>query len=319
MNGIEHFVRRADFDAEQLPEDFGFLVPTPTQPTLTETPDYLFTNLSHAIKPEVIWEKRYRLAPVPLLALPFMIGSSGEDSAGAANPPTSSVEVLETAFVAGFEASVLRADDVTALVEWLEENGYDARNDLRDWLSPYIEKQWIVTAFKFDCNPEARRKSLQREAVCMSFPTDQPFFPYRVPTDQLVPPDQGSLLRVYFAGNERQTAVFEGSGDAWQAGTKFSASVKDATTVLGGLNHESNSISLPETMWLTAFEDNTWPGGTEDLYFSAHSDQSEVRPPPITRKIPAYIWIPPDVILGIGLLILFIRKRRQKAMAVEAA
>ena len=32
---IEHFVRRANFESETAPEDFGFLVPTPTQPKLS--------------------------------------------------------------------------------------------------------------------------------------------------------------------------------------------------------------------------------------------------------------------------------------------
>jgi hypothetical protein len=39
----QHFIRRARFDTK-VPY-FGFLVPTPTQPTLKEAPDALFTRM----------------------------------------------------------------------------------------------------------------------------------------------------------------------------------------------------------------------------------------------------------------------------------
>lgn len=324
-NGIEHFVRRADFEAESLPDDFGFLVPSPTRPTLSETPDMVFTRLSAAIRPEIVYEKKYLPSFVPVLAIPFLQSglsvSASSESAGKA-----AIELLETVFVAGFEASVLRATDVDALVAWLEENGYDARPALRDWLTPYIEKQWIVTAFKFDCDPKLGRRSLSREAVCMSFKTDRPFFPYRVPTDQEVLPEKGLLLRLYYAGDERNEAHFETRDGPWSATTKFSASVKNASNLLAGVgNSPSDSqaaITLPETIWLTTFEDNTWPGsgGTGDLYFEPSADQAEMRPPPIIRYNKHYIWIPPDVLLGIGFLIAwFVRRRRRHRDAVTSA
>ena len=154
--------------------------------------------------------------------------------------------------------------------------------------------------------------------ACRS-PLTNPSFPIAFPTDQLVAPENGSLLRVYFAGDERQTAAFENDAGNWSATTKFSATVKNASAVLAGLGDaETNPIELPETTWLTAFEDKTWPGGTEDLYFTPHSDQDEVHPPPIIRKRPAYFPLPLDVILGIGMLIFLIRRRRQKAVQ-EAA
>src|SRR5262249_18231381 len=46
----EHFIRRAAFRTTQ--ENFGFLVPTPTQPQLAEAPDAAFARFADAIKPE---------------------------------------------------------------------------------------------------------------------------------------------------------------------------------------------------------------------------------------------------------------------------
>jgi hypothetical protein len=314
-NNMEHFVRRADFNAEELPDDFGFLVPTPSQPKLSEANDELFFRLSDAIKPQVIYKETHRPNFTPLVFGNYYadsIADSAIDSRG-------SVELLDTAFVGGFQASVLRASDVDALVKWLEDNGYDAREALREWLAPYIEKQWIITAFKFDCDPVARSQSLSREAVCMSFATDQPFFPYRVPTDQLAAPGKGSLLRVYYAGDSRPDANFESGGGNWSATTKFSAEVKNASAMLAGLKSIDNPVTLPAETRLTAFEDKTWPGGTNDLYFTDSDDQSEVRPPPIIRHRRIDFPVPLDLVLVAGLLIFFFVRRRRKNRRVTAA
>ena len=50
----QHFIRRADF--ESTADDFGFLVPTPTQPTLTEASNDIFPLLAKITAPEIIYE-----------------------------------------------------------------------------------------------------------------------------------------------------------------------------------------------------------------------------------------------------------------------
>jgi hypothetical protein len=48
----QHFIRRATFDTDA--PDFGFLVPTPTEPALAEVNNSAFTDLEYLIRPEVI-------------------------------------------------------------------------------------------------------------------------------------------------------------------------------------------------------------------------------------------------------------------------
>src|SRR5688572_6739034 len=48
---LEHFVRRAVFDTKA--RDFGFLVPTPTQPELAEASDAVFATLLQRTRPEI--------------------------------------------------------------------------------------------------------------------------------------------------------------------------------------------------------------------------------------------------------------------------
>src|SRR5215213_44775 len=66
----EHFIRSANFDTDA--SDFGFLVPTPSVPKLTEADNYLFTSLEYRIRPEVVEQYRIRgVDLMPLVLYPF--------------------------------------------------------------------------------------------------------------------------------------------------------------------------------------------------------------------------------------------------------
>jgi len=58
----EHFIRRAAFATEQA--SFGFLVPTPSVPSLGEAPDAAFGVLARAIEPEVKHVPRYSFGSI---------------------------------------------------------------------------------------------------------------------------------------------------------------------------------------------------------------------------------------------------------------
>src|SRR5205085_9923859 len=103
----QHFIRRASFATAA--HDFGFLVPTPAQPTLAEASDDAFARLGQITAPRVIRETRYD--PVP--------GISCAAAPRSAAPPAGSVQVLEQRRVAGYDAAVLAADDPAALNRWL--------------------------------------------------------------------------------------------------------------------------------------------------------------------------------------------------------
>jgi len=313
-NRTEHFVRRANFETEDIPEDFGFLVPTPMQPKLSEISDSVFKTLSEAVRPEVKTKTRFRGVDfMPMVLMPYFMKLDGR-SITEVEQLTKGVEVLDRAFVGGFEAAVLRASDAEELIQWLEENDYDARPALRDWITPYVEKEWIVTAFKYACDKDHSSGSLTRASICMSFETDAPFFPYRVPSDTRVKPEDGSLLRLYFAGTERVVGDFEGGENgAWTAETKFSGqdelavyAAKQVAKVSGG------DSSIPASSWLTVFEDHTWPGGAEDLYFKSSPEQDSVTPEPVWSTMDTRIPLPLDLLLLVGGVAYFYKKRSKK-------
>src|SRR5262249_43733696 len=185
----QHFIRRASFRTK-VPY-FGFLVPTPTRPTLAEAPDEVFRKLEDWTKPETRTERRY--------VWPFSMSASLDGEGG-----TALVELLDRQRVGGLDAAVLKATDSKALREWLQMHGYDARPQLTGWLEPYIRKGWIITAFQI-AKKDKQEDSLSTQAVRMSFRAERPFFPYREPADPH--PGAGNpwrLLRVFLRSEERR-------------------------------------------------------------------------------------------------------------------
>jgi hypothetical protein len=310
----EHFIRSAGFRGPEKPspkgddagteEAFGFLVPSPTQPEVAEADESVFAALDHAVRPRIEIVDRWRSDPTPLVLKPFLLSSKlARMPPGASIEAETGVRVLERKQVGHYDVAVLQASDATALTEWLSANGFDSRPALTEWAEPYVAKDWIITAFRY----VAGSRRVDTGAVRMSFQTDQPLFAYRVPVDNLAksddPDSPPSLLRSYVVLPGRATGRL-GEGEravGWQQ-----ARCRYARPIAGDAVGEAlgrclpKGAAIPAAAWLTAFDDPTWPSGTEDLWFSADPDaeeHQEVRRRYRDRTIP----LPLDVI-GLGLI-----------------
>jgi Uncharacterized protein conserved in bacteria (DUF2330) len=253
----QHFIRRASFKTEA--QDFGFLVPTPTKPDLGEANEMAFK----------------RLLPYAL-PLPKGKKGGGKGGGGAVPPP---VEVLDEKLVAGQDVVVLKATDADALAKWLTDHGYAFSPELKDWVKPYIEAKWVITASKITRDRDGLAvKNIDAKAVRMSFKTDTPFYPYREVAEKR---DQKStqanrLLRVFFISNSKYQGTIGDRGHArpWSAQVVRDAKVGNAAPmskvrdlVLKELNMP---LETPPADWyITVFEDNSVvrPDGG-DVYFS---------------------------------------------------
>jgi hypothetical protein len=278
----QHFVRTASFASTSA--EFGFLVPTPTVPELSEASADGFGELSKATAPRTVVEYRdpefgcgmKRNVTVEVGATP---GSAAD-----------SVQVLARQRVGAFDAAVLKADDPKALREWLLTNDYDARPELEGWLKVYTANRWVVTAFKVAADvkePPAAGKptslSINGSAVRMSFQTDAPFFPYREPEDQRATA-RPRWLRVFVLADGRFDGKL-GDGSSGWPGRAVWANRIDATTFAA----VAKSGKLPDGLtgrdwWLTEFIDESSPRpGTDEVYFVRSPDQSTLERPPYVR------------------------------------
>jgi len=288
---MQHFIRKASFQADD--KHFGFIIPSPAQPELAESGNGAFAVLQDVTRPAVVHRSRNQ--------------GGGGCGCGSAEMPRaaavkSEVRVLEEKLVAGFNATVLEADDTDALTTWLKEHDYAYSPAVADWAKPYVDQGWKFTALKIAPQETAEQpvegppaatavKNVTATALRLSFKTDRPLFPYREPDyekvagDNLAQKEQLAaaqrLLRIYFLSNARYqgelTAEQPWTGQVVWSG-KLSSPMR--TELLTQLQLPEGAA--PEELHLTEFEDN-WPYkvAPADIYFAEAKSQDEVRRPPV--------------------------------------
>lgn len=274
----QHFIRRATFTASgpgSTPvKDFGFLVPTPSVPALEEVDDKAFDELAKITAPKTVTQPR------PKAGGGCMIGCGGAMAPGAADKAT--VEVLAEKRVGGYDAKVLKANGADALTNWLNDRGYEVRPALARWLKPYVDKGWVVTAFKIANDPgaagSATATAVGSAAVRMSFNTDTPYFPYREP-DDMRDAKARRLLRVYAIADTKMSGSL-GVGAAWEGNVAWAGKPG-----ADGWKGVAPLLKIPgyqpaEGAWLTEFEDASSPRkGDADMTFAPAGDEVPVRRP----------------------------------------
>lgn len=276
----QHFIRQASFKSEA--DNFGFLIPTPTQPELNESGDSAFPFLKKLTEPEIQRVKR----PSPGMQCGC---ASAARTDFAKSAELAEVLVLEEKMVAGFKAVVLAADSSSALVDWLNDHGYAFSPEVEAWAKPYVDAGWKITALKVAKGDDAAsNKSVAASALRLTFKTDRPLFPYREPESQSSAQSLGAnrrLLRIYFLGEARYAGELT-KEVAWTGQVAWANKLnsQNSRKVLDLLNLPE--AAGPAEYWLTEFEDN-WPYrvAPADLYFSPGPDQNTVKRPPIIQYV----------------------------------
>jgi hypothetical protein len=265
----QHFIRQASF--KSAAEDFGFLIPSPTQPELSETDQEAFAVLAKLTEPTKIEMKT----------------PSGGVSCACAGVPAPAnkerpVRVLEDKLVAGYHAVVLAASTANALVDWLKTNGYAFSPEVQAWAEPYVKDGWKFTALKL-AKDKGAESTVNAKALRMTFHTDRPLFPYREPQSTEAAKTLGAtrrLLRIYFIAGARYQGRYP-DGSPWNADVAWAnpLSPDDRKGLLEILKLPENTG--PAEWHLTEFEHH-WPyeNAHGDVYFQFDPDQSSVKRQP---------------------------------------
>jgi hypothetical protein len=280
----QHFIRQASFKGDA--DDFGFLVPSPRQPELSESGDDAFPYLRKLTEPEVIRKTR------PLSHISCGCSMAIPDERLAA---LGSVKVLEEKLVAGFNAAVLETKSSTALVRWLQEHGYAFSPEVEAWAKPYIDAGWKITALKVAKSKDSKDNKTSAAALRMSFKTDRPIFPYREPAYKGLNEKVGvksRLLRIYFLAESRYDGEFA-KDSPWSGKVAWAGKLDAAAR-----SKLLEQLKLPPTTgpaqwWLTEFEDDwSYQPAIGDVYFRPSRNQENVHRPAITQY--GYSRIPHD-------------------------
>ncbi|MBL8064477.1 MAG: DUF2330 domain-containing protein [Chthonomonadaceae bacterium] len=238
---IEHFVRKATFDTSA--KDFGFIVPTPSVPTLAVAKTDIFGKL----KAYVDFQNR-----PPSIACSAPLGSVDAAAGG--------VEVVSEQTVGDYKAAIIRASDASGLGQWLKANGYVSRPAMEEWFDHYIKKNWVFTALKY-----TGKKGMvtATQAVRISFKTDAPHYPYKMPKDTW-PAGWYRPLSVYFISTSDVRGDYLGKGSAWEARKRWSGSLNQymVNKLLTDLNLKGSD--MPKHPVLTQFDNSRNAIGYDD-------------------------------------------------------
>lgn len=243
-----HFVRRAAFGVS---EDFGFLVPTPHQPDLSEVSDRVFDRLFD------IYRQRARRTRGATRAR----GGSGGGGGG--------VRVLERRTVAGLDTAVLAASDSHALDAWLRGHGYQSDETLRQWYARYVQAGWIITAFRID--PGSQTGGFKTRSVRMSFRAREPYFPYSEPQDSGRRPRP---FRVSVIAPHRMEGRV--NGQAWGARVGYANRLSN-TQLDTLLRNVMPRRAVAQNAWLTVFDEPRSVRGEHDVTFRRAASQTVQR------------------------------------------
>jgi hypothetical protein len=274
----QHFIRQASFKAEA--DDFGFIVPSPTQPELEESGNDAFPYLRKRTETEI------RKVPRPPPGVGCGCGGVPMTKSAVEG---ATVAVLAEKQVAGFDAVVLEAGTADALVGWLSDHGYVFSPEVQEWAKPYVEARWKFTALKVaKPKKEQNQNTVAASALRMSFKTERPLFPYREPDPQKAAAALGArqrLLRIYFVADRRYRGEMT-PDQPWTGNVAWSGklSAEDRSKLEELLKLPASTG--PEVWWLTEFEDQ-WPylPAPADVTFVLDTDQSSVKREPIIQYV----------------------------------
>ncbi|CAN5180805.1 hypothetical protein BH11PLA2_BH11PLA2_07500 [soil metagenome] len=286
----QHFIRQATFRSDAT--DFGFLIPSPSEPQIEEAGDAAFEDLKQFTAPEKKTER-----------VNASLGCGSRETTKFVTV-SSKVNVLQSKVVAGLQTVVLETTSPKALVAWLQANGYPYTSEVEGWVTPYLGAGWKITAFKVATGADAKKAEMK--ALRLSFKTDRPLFPYREPDNRFDPERLGMknrLLRIFFLAEAKYQGQFS-TGASWKAPVVWSGPLNAGQRTKLVSNLKLSEEIKADTMWLTEFE-HDWPYRVApgDVIFSTDPDQSTVARPPIIT------YVEDDTnlkIIGLGLVVVML-------------
>jgi hypothetical protein len=324
----EHFVRGAEFVTGA--SELGFLVPTPTIPTLHDFDFYHFETLKRVSDPRNVaseltgfYLSTNWLPPAPTNPTQGTLGSPGgvPKVAGAVAPP---VRIVSEQTVGQYSATILIATDANALSGWLAKHKFQQTAEVARWLETYVKDGWYITAFKLSNTKNTPVVTLP--PVRMTFKTERPFYPYREPQSDNPASVKPRMLRVFMLADSRMDGMLGQSG-SWPGKVVWSNRLPelDWSALRRFMKQDPRQNTLPEedrkaAPWMTVYEDASAPRlGTDEVYF-APSSKGPVERPPIRiiwdhrKEIPLAVTVPVGVAV-LGTLVWMLRRRRARAVA----
>ncbi len=143
-------------------EDFGMVIPTPTQPKLHEMPRDFFKALGLVTVPKKRVYPESKLLPqmfprmMAQRAMPMAKGAGGGGEAVAEDIKTT-IKIIEAGQVGNLDYKIITAGRSDDLFTWLKDNKYGYDGD-EATLNFYVQKKYFFTVMKIDTLQMKRNK-----------------------------------------------------------------------------------------------------------------------------------------------------------------
>jgi len=159
---IETFTVQPKFEGNAL--DFGMVIPTPSQPKLSEMPRDFFKHLAVYTIMKKRESPQSKLLPVKRFDTFYSIHIHVSEFDGVnkrfgevSTTPKPTVLVLESGVVGSLDYKIIEATRADDLFQWLRDNKYSYSGD-EATLNFYIQKKWLFTVMKIDTMQMKRNK-----------------------------------------------------------------------------------------------------------------------------------------------------------------
>ncbi len=316
VHHVEHFIRQASFQTRS--PDLGFLVPTPQTPELAEVDPRIFDMAADIGGPRPVAPVFYHTpwdAFAPIVDGPVQFLEEGtrnleratdpdfiRNRRAALTPAASKMLSRNVVFeqdVAGYHATVLSTDDYASITAWLTNNGYTPTPEMEKWLKPYAAAKWKITAFKMiPDNARTNDAKITTRAVRLSFPSEQPFYPYSEPSDRqqaAAASPLGRALRLTIL-SDHPVAGNLADKNPWPGKLQYAGPSAPSSSNKGQwdskqwlafahLDGPGQAVALPTELTTFLDESNPRPG-TSDLYFSPNPKQPPFRADWVDYSLP---------------------------------
>ena len=149
--------------------DFALVMPFPSEPTVSEAPELIFTELEDLTNPVQQFDDFIALDGVGF----------AESSAA-----SEEVRIIEERDVGDFSTVTLSATSESALATWLENEGYELTDEKRDIITQYVNSDGYFIALKVNME-EAEVDSSgfltgELKPITFSFESSNPMLPLRL-------------------------------------------------------------------------------------------------------------------------------------------
>lgn len=172
------------------PQDFGWLLPTPADVQTFVGTEVLFRALDQSYGPRFVLTPEF--SDRCMVAQRGGFGSpTANDGAGGGEGEGAKVQVLSREAVGPYDRTILEADNVEVLREWLDANEYQIPEATDAKLEPYIEAGAVFVALKLLPGTDSGDVS----PLHLTFTSPNPAVPI-VPTAVAADPDMGIIVHL---------------------------------------------------------------------------------------------------------------------------